>query len=191
MSDKSKEKPKEKQRNAAATRLKILQAAQKAFSQLGYGQAGVREIAQRVGVSAPMVLRYFGSKAGLFEAALIEAVRMDTLLTTGREGLGQRLVAFFVDERLEIYPPAMIALSANHPDAKDIINRVTTEHVITPFAKWLGGRDSQARALEIFMLSTSYVLYTRQLDLKPASKRGNQHLTQWLAESIQAILDQD
>ncbi len=179
-----------KRRNATETKAKILSAAQKAFSKLGYAQAGIRDIAEIADVSSTLLIRYFGSKAGLFEAALIDAIRTEELFEFGKEGFGERLAKLFTDMDLEITPPAIIALSAGHPDAQKITTRVTKEYALKPVAKWLGAPNSYVRALEIFMLSTSFVLYSRQFPLTPTSVDGKKKLTKWLAESVQDIVDQ-
>jgi AcrR family transcriptional regulator len=51
------------------TRRAILSAARSAFAARGYEQATIRAVAAQAGVDASMVMRYFGSKAGLFTAA--------------------------------------------------------------------------------------------------------------------------
>lgn len=48
----------------------LLKAADELFSERGYG-ASTREIAERAQVSETLMFRYFGSKAGLFHAAMI------------------------------------------------------------------------------------------------------------------------
>jgi len=52
-----------------ATRRAILDAARAIFASRGYEQATIRAIASEAGIDASMVMRYFGSKAGLFAAA--------------------------------------------------------------------------------------------------------------------------
>ena len=58
--------PPARRRNAGITREAILASARQAFAQVGYEGAGVREIAEGVGVTAMLVNRYFGSKELLF-----------------------------------------------------------------------------------------------------------------------------
>lgn len=83
-------------RNAVATREAILQSALTAFANQGYDGVGVREIAQTAGVTAVLVNRYFGSKEGLFAAA-VEAMFADSSLFTGdAAALAQRLAALVV-----------------------------------------------------------------------------------------------
>lgn len=180
-----------KRRNAQQTRARILSAAQEAFSRGSYSEVGIRGIAARADVSSPMLLRYFGSKAGLYEAALIDAVRFEMLPELERDGLGRRFAQWFTDENLKLLPPAMIALSTGHADASAIATRVAEQYAIKPLAKWLGAPDGQLRALEIFMLSTSFVLYTQQLPVLKLSKSGKRKLADWFADSVQAIVDRE
>jgi AcrR family transcriptional regulator len=65
------DKPKAvKRRNPAVTKARILAAAQKVFAERGYAQTGLRDIANEADVSSALPVTYFGTKAGLFEAAL-------------------------------------------------------------------------------------------------------------------------
>jgi len=178
-----------KRRNAPRTKEKILRAAQRAFSDLGYARAGIRDIAAIAGVSSTLLLRYYGSKAGLFQAALIDAMRLEPVLAVPRERIGERFAAQFVDTALEIMPPSMIALSTGDEEAREIAARVVREHVIGPLAKWLGPPDATARAIEMTMLSISFVLFTRQIPLTRSAKSTDKQLAQWLARSLQAIVD--
>ena len=179
-----------KRRNAPQTKARILTSAQHAFSELGYSQAGIRDIAALAGVSSPMLLRYFGSKAGLFEAALIEATRLDRIFEQGRAGFGEHLSRLLVDVDLDIKAPAMVALSTGDPDARAIATRVTEKHVIEPLARWLGPPEARARAIQITMICMGFVTYTRQLPLSPGAKGMDRKLARWLAGTLQSIVDQ-
>jgi AcrR family transcriptional regulator len=167
-----------------------LVAAQKAFSQLGYARTGIRDIAAIADVSSTLLLRYFGSKAGLFEAALIDAMRTEEALKIGKEGLGEQLAKLFLNTDLEITQPSMIALSMNDPDARDILARVIEEYGLAPLAKWLGPTDARARALQIILLATAFVLYTRQLPQLFSARGMDKKLAKWFAQSVQEIVDQ-
>ncbi len=179
-----------RRRNAGQTRAGILTAAQKAFSELGYAHAGIREIATIAGVSSTLLIRYFGSKAGLFEAALIDAMRMGELLQHEKKGFGDHLVRLFLNTGLEITPPSMIALATHDPEAREITTRVIEEHLLPPIAAWLGAPDGRARALQIMLLSTGFVQYTRQLPTLFAARGAEKKLAKWFAQTVQAIVDQ-
>jgi AcrR family transcriptional regulator len=49
----------------------LLAAARELFGQRGYAGASTRDIAQRAGITEPMLYRHFGSKANLFQQATV------------------------------------------------------------------------------------------------------------------------
>ena len=57
-------------RNADATRTKILQAAINEFGERGFAAASTDDMAERCGVNKRMIYYYYGSKEGLYLAAL-------------------------------------------------------------------------------------------------------------------------
>lgn len=178
-----------RKRDAPATKARILAAAQEAFATIGYSQAGIREIAARADTSPTLLIRYFGSKAGLFEAALAAAMRSGDLFGQPRDGMGRQLAETFTRADIEIRPPAMIALAASDPQAAEIAARVAEELAILPMAEWLGGPDARTRAVQMFMLATSFVLYTRQLPVMPVQGGIDPAMVDWLADALQAIID--
>lgn len=179
-----------KRRNAPKTKARILAAAQRAFSQQGYSQAGIRDIAAVAGVSSTLLLRYFGSKAGLFEAALIDAIRLDPLFERGRDKFGEHTAELLLDFTLDVRPQSMVSLSTGDVEAREIATRATDEYAIVPLAKWLGPPDARARAFQIAMLCTGFVLYTRQLPLIAGPGLVEKKLSKWFAGALQAIVDQ-
>lgn len=178
-----------RKRDAPATKARILAAAQEAFATIGYSQAGIREIAAMAGTSSTLLIRYFGSKAGLFEAALAAAMRGEDVFSTPRDSFGHHLAETFCRPDIEIRPPAMIALAAGDPQAAAITARVAEELAIAPMAAWLGGEDARARAVQVFMLATSFVLYTRQVPVMPVAGGVDPAMVAWLGRSLQAIID--
>ena len=50
----------------------LLSAARQIFAARGYAHSSTREIAETAGVSEALLFRYFGTKAKLFEVAIIE-----------------------------------------------------------------------------------------------------------------------
>jgi len=58
---------------AAERRETILHAATEVFAQAGYRAAKVSDVADRIGVTEPVIFQHFGSKAALFAAVLERA----------------------------------------------------------------------------------------------------------------------
>src|SRR3989454_7591592 len=86
---------------SGGTREKILAAARSHFAKVGYEAGTVRGIAAEAGVDPALVLHYFESKQGVFRAAVHFPVDpaqfLPRLLAPGLDGLGERLVHFFLD----------------------------------------------------------------------------------------------
>ena len=59
-------------RSADEVQRVILDAARELFASKGYAGTSIRDIAERAGVYGPMIYRRAGSKAGLFENAVLE-----------------------------------------------------------------------------------------------------------------------
>jgi AcrR family transcriptional regulator len=53
-------------------RAELLEAARELFNDRGYTDTSTREIAESASVSETLMFRYFGSKAGLFRAAVVQ-----------------------------------------------------------------------------------------------------------------------
>ncbi|WP_459723373.1 TetR/AcrR family transcriptional regulator [Actinophytocola sp. KF-1] len=81
----------------------MLRVAEEIFAERGYRDTSMDEIAERVGVSKPMIYEYFGSKEGLL-VACIRTARAELLAATiasvegvesAEEALRRGLTAFF------------------------------------------------------------------------------------------------
>jgi len=85
---------------AGGTREQILAAARSHFAEAGFDNATIRGIAAAAGVDPALVLHYYGSKEGVFRAAVNVPIEpgefLPRLLEEGLDGLGERLVRFCV-----------------------------------------------------------------------------------------------
>jgi len=75
-----------RKRDAAATRLALLDAAAKLFAERGFDRTTVREIAKEAGANQSLLFRYFGSKEALFEAVIARNTR-EQIASTAPERL--------------------------------------------------------------------------------------------------------
>lgn len=178
-----------KRRNAVETKARILTSAQRIFSTRGYAGSGIRDIAKPIDLSSTILLYYFKTKAGLFEAALREALDVRSLLPIGLSKLGRGIADLLASPDLDINPHAMIAMAASDDEAREIATRVLQEHVLLPFADRLGPPHAEARALQIMALCTGFVVYTRQLALNSGTNGVDPYVTDWLAKQIQDTID--
>ncbi len=179
-----------KRRNPVETRQKIIAAAQQVFAQQGYARTGLRDIASLADVSSALPVRYFGTKAGLFRAALENAVELDFITDGNKAEFGKLLVQEILDKQRPITIPAMITLSIGDQEAATIAAEFARTQLIEPMAKWLGAPRARARATAILMLSTAFVIFNRHIILQDSHpKRSSVSL--WLANTAQAIVDGD
>lgn len=86
---------------AGGTREKILTAARTQFARHGYEAATIRGIANAARVDPKLVLHYFETKEGVFEAAMDfpfdPGQALPRLLEPGLDGLGTRMALFFLE----------------------------------------------------------------------------------------------
>lgn len=174
-----------KRRNLEQTRARILAAAADTFTASGYGKAGLREIGGLAGVAPSLVSRYFGTKAALFEEALIHVLRTNSVFTWRKIGFGETM-ARLIRERSNTNITIMLVLALSDPEAKEIAQRVSREHMIQPLADWLGPPHALERAMDLFALLTGFVI---QMDGLYSAPIPEQSLA-WLARSLQAIVDE-
>ncbi len=181
-----------KSRDAERTAADILQAAQQVFSTRSYTEAGVREITAKAHVTPALVNRYFGGKEKLFEAALRDALDVRNLTEGGRDNFGARLAALFIDGRetpTAINPLPMLVMSTADSGARDVALRVLNEEIVTPLVAWLGDPDAEDRAAQILVVATGFFTYRGLLPLAPLAGRVSPGMWQWLADTLQAIVD--
>lgn len=81
---------------SACTRRAILEAARSAFASHGYDRTTIRAVAAAAGVDASMVMRYFGSKAGLFTAAATADLQPPDLSGVPESERGEELVRHLI-----------------------------------------------------------------------------------------------
>src|SRR3989449_11176377 len=86
---------------AGGTRERLLAAARSQFAGVGCEGAAIRGIAAAAEVDPKLVLHYFQSKEGVFIAAVEfpfdPSAAIPRLLEPGLNGLGARLVRFFIE----------------------------------------------------------------------------------------------
>ena len=78
------------------TRRAILDAARATFAARGYERATIRAVAAGASVNASMVMRYFGSKAGLFTAVVTMDLQVPDLRSVPASRRGELLVRHFI-----------------------------------------------------------------------------------------------
>lgn len=177
-------------KDAQRTRQAILLAAQDAFSTRGYRDTGVREITARAGVSMALVNRYFGSKERLFEKALSDMLDSTRIADIPREVFGETVVDLLLDGigPREI-PLPMIMLASGDPSARAITQRLLSELVYEPLARWFGPQEGRLRAARFMILSAGLTLYCGIYSLDVLVPVPDPAIRAWLVHEFQALAD--
>ncbi|HSV65389.1 MAG TPA: TetR family transcriptional regulator [Mycobacteriales bacterium] len=141
------------------TREDIIRAARDVFGRHGYDGATLRAIAARAGVDPAMVRHFFGDKDGLFRAALNvpfdPGTALPALLAGGTDGLGERLVRFFLsvwesDPAAEGGGPSPFVTflrgAASHETSAALLRDLITRRVFGPLLAELDADDGMLRA---------------------------------------------
>jgi AcrR family transcriptional regulator len=140
-------------RSGEESRQRVLQAARDLFAQHGFGSTSVRAIAAAAGVDPAMVFYFFGTKQGLFNAAVdmsdavppaIEAIFDGDLAT-----IGERIVRTLVTnlDRSDRTPLVTLTRSAPTDAQSEALLREFIDREITArLAALLGTPDAALRA---------------------------------------------
>lgn len=115
----------------------------------GYAATSVRAVATAVGVDPALVIRHFGSKEQLFLETVDVEGPFAPALDGPLEGLGERLVALVLDERLSsvLRTPyrAMIRATDSAAVREQLVTAMETT-LAAPLAARLAGPDATLRA---------------------------------------------
>ncbi len=136
------------------TRERVLAVARTRFAALGYGATTIRDVASEAGVDPALVHYFFGTKDGLFAAALELPVNPAEVLAGvvagGPEGLGERLVRAFLGVWDDpVSGGALVALvrsALTHEGAAGMVRGFAGEEVIARIASVIDRPDATLRA---------------------------------------------
>ncbi|MFE7707798.1 TetR/AcrR family transcriptional regulator [Streptomyces sp. NPDC057486] len=183
-----------RRRDAAATREAILAAAAVEFTEHGYDRAGVRQIAERAGVTAMMINRYFGSKQGLFAETVDRCFEPPTVVGTQRDDLTQSMARSLAErtapgaERLD--PFLLMLRSASDPEAAGIVRRGIEAHVGARLAGLIGGSEADVRAQLGLALAAGTWLLRTVVGVGALAAADDDRLAQLLADMLEPVTGQ-
>lgn len=179
-----------REQNLDRTKQAILQAAQALFATRGYAEAGVRDIAGLAGVNPALIARYYGSKLELFEVALDSLLDVTPFTTVDRAVFGERLAAAFFETRPDaasVIP--MLVFAAGDSQARQSALRLLGERVVRPLEAWFGEAQADERSAQLIAVITGFYTYRLMLPLKPLTGEPSASMRQWLARTLQEIVD--
>ena len=175
------------------TRRAILGAARATFAARGYEQTTIRAVAAQAGVDASMVMRYFGSKAGLFTAAVTMDLDIPDLRSVPASGRGELLVRIFIN-RWEAPPSddemiAMLRAGVTSETVAEQLQSVLSQLVTEPIAA-LGDERATERGTLIGAQLLGLGLCRYILRFEPLASMSADDVVAAVAPSVQRYLTQ-
>ncbi|WP_431933700.1 TetR family transcriptional regulator [Micromonospora sp. RP3T] len=179
-------------RRSDATRAAILHAARERFAADGYDRATIRAIAADARIDPSMVMRYYGSKEGLFAAAAEFDLHLPDLARVPPERLGETLTRHFL-RRWEADGTLVALLRAAHsnPGAADRMRGIFADQLATAVARSGVDRETAARRAGLVASQILGLALTRYvIRLPPVVDLDADELAGWVGPTIQRYLTQ-
>jgi AcrR family transcriptional regulator len=137
------------QRKGERTRRRILEAARRAFAEVGYERATIRGIAVEAGVDKSSVIQYFGTKQGLFREAVRWRIPIDELTTddpgeTVENYLRGMLGAWSAGNDTPM--AVLLRASLTSDEAAELLRAHVTAEGVDPVAATVSAPDARLRS---------------------------------------------
>jgi AcrR family transcriptional regulator len=190
-------------RDAEATRLDLLRAAQRRLAVMGYDRTTTRDVADDAGVNPALINRYFGGKEGLYQAVIAAAPDM---LADADPVRGDLVTEFLAGLRPEAWPefghhPLLLLLRDSSADAeiqtlRSLAMRSTVDRII----EWSGvdagepgsprRRDVELRAQMVQALFSGIVALRFMTPVEPFASAHVDELRGALQDAMDALIGQ-
>jgi AcrR family transcriptional regulator len=179
------------------TREKILGAARARVAKAGFETTTVRAIAADARVDPALVLHYFGSKQDLFRAAvdfpMDPAVFIPPLLEPGVDGLGERLVRFFLETWESPAGRPLLALirsAVATDDAAALLREFVSREVLGRVARTLEVDDPRLRASLAASTLIGLAMLRYVVRVEPITSARPDDIATWLGPTVQRYLSE-
>ena len=185
--------PTSREERRRRTEAGILQIARKLFAEEGFDRATIRAVAQRAGVDPALVMQYYGSKEGLFAAAMKGAHGGGMLREAEREDIPAAAIQdLFAKFEGAVDREAAVALARNfltHPEAHRIMRDEVMCALTVGLARKIGGPDAALKA-GLVMACTFGLALTRYLMEAPGlAQAARADIERLLEPALRAIID--
>lgn len=176
-------------RKSDRTRTAILAAARRLFAERGYEATTMREVATSASIDPAMVIRYFGSKDGLFAQAADFELGLPDLTKMDRRRVGRALVRHF----LMIWQrdggglaTLLRSASSNQYAAQTMRDLFASQ--IKPALAPICGVDAPERAGLVGTQMLGLALCRFILKLPPVVTMSDDEVVAWIGPTIQRYL---
>jgi AcrR family transcriptional regulator len=177
-------------RRSDTTRTTILTAARERFAADGYERATIRAIAKDARIDPSMVMRYYGSKEGLFAAVLDVDLRLPGPDGLNPHEVGRVLVSHFLDlwEENEVLT-VLLRVGVTNPAGAERMQGIFRDQLmpvalrVCPDPEQAPARAALTASQVLGMAMARYVLR-----FPPAVALPREEVVAWLAPTVQRYL---
>ena len=181
----------------SGSREAILDAARGLFAARGYDGASIRAIAAQAGVDPGLVMHFFGTKEGVFVAAMelpyLPSETIPGVIAGGPpEQAGERAARFFVEtwDAASARSPllAMIRSAATSEQAAELLRGFLERELVSSVAGAIGGPDARLRASLAGSQMVGLAMARYVVRLEPLASASPDAVVAGLAPALQALL---
>jgi len=185
-----------RRRGRPDTRTQLLAIARRRFLAEGYRTVTMRSLAAEAGIDAALISYFFGSKHGLFAAALdLAANPPDVLraalsgdLATLPERLLHHLMTTWDDPARADQFRVVIAAAARDPQMAKLLSEMLEREVIDLLTERLRGDDARQRAGAVSSQLGGLIFARYILGLEPIASMATDELIRYLAPPLRTAL---
>lgn len=172
------------------TRDRILEAARRLFCDEGYERTTIRAVAAEADIHFSMVMRYYGSKEGLFAAAATFDLDFPDLTQVARDQMGRTLVRHFLKrwEARDRDLPGLLRVCITHPDGRALLLAIFRKQIAPMIARITGPRHAAERAALIATQMLGLALTRYVLELPPVVGLSQDVIVQRIGAVLQTHL---
>ena len=174
------------------TREKILAAARSQFARSGFEGTTIRGIAAGARVDPKLVLHYFESKEGVFQAAMDfpfdPAQAIPELLRPGLDGLGVRLARFFIDiwdSPAGVRAHAIVRSMVTSESAAALMRDFVSREILARVAQALELDHPQVRASLAASQLIGLAMLRYVVKVEPLASAPPAKLAAWIGPTLQ------
>lgn len=178
------------------TRDKIVAAARRQFAERGYERSSMRSIARSARVDQRLISHFFGSKHGLFLAAMAlpfdPADFVAAVAAPGLAGFGERLARRWIalwDAPEGRHLVGLLRAAASNEGAARMLRDAFVQIVLRQLVRALDVDHVERRASVIASQLFGIVLVRYVLGLPPITGMNSAEIARWIGPTIQHQLE--
>jgi AcrR family transcriptional regulator len=180
-----------------STRELILEVARRRFAAGGYAATSVRAIAAEAGVDPAAVLHFFGSKAGLFAAAVgwpFDPARAERELAAAASGglgaaLARTFFSFWDDPEIGASLRAVMRSAMTHAESAVLLREFVLRQIFVRVAVRVAGPDRELRIELAAGQLVGVALLRYVLAVEPIASASPDQLVEWLSPALDRYLE--